>query len=295
MSHFSVLVLGEDVEGQLAPFDENKETPRYVKYTKAELIEKTRKEIEDYKNGLYAKYIADPVKYSEGMAEDNGHLVYVRDEFPKKLEFTDEELYQEGLRWYEPEDIGAEGEVYSEYNPQSKWDWYEVGGRWAGKLVIKPEFQHLYEKPNFSWGWDEDSKQKALKDYRTDSAQKGHIDWERMFDREMYEDALKIWEIKVEGRTPVDSAERKLVEWEYTKEYFTSYYKDIVDFATDRASFRTYAVLNENGWFEAGQMGWFGCSNSTPDSERDYRDGWYDRFIAPLSDDTLITIVDCHI
>ena len=49
MSHFAVLVIGDNIDEQLAKFDENLETPRYVKYTKEQLIAEKRKEIEDYK------------------------------------------------------------------------------------------------------------------------------------------------------------------------------------------------------------------------------------------------------
>ena len=42
MSHFAVMVIGEDQEKQLAPFDENIELPCYVAYTKQQLIDKKR-------------------------------------------------------------------------------------------------------------------------------------------------------------------------------------------------------------------------------------------------------------
>jgi hypothetical protein len=71
-------------------------------------------------------------------------------------------------------------------NPQAKWDWFEVGGRWAGFFHIKPEFRHLYQntKPNFSWGWKDDPKamNEVLAQRRVDSALKGHVDWDFMMD-----------------------------------------------------------------------------------------------------------------
>lgn len=33
--------------------------------------------------------------------------------------------------------LDAEGNVLSTYNPKSKWDWWEVGGRWDGYLTLK--------------------------------------------------------------------------------------------------------------------------------------------------------------
>jgi hypothetical protein len=66
--------------------------PRYVKHTKEELIVEEKQSIEEYKNGTYAQYLADPVKYAEGKSEN--HVKYVSEDFPKKLEMNDEEIYQ---------------------------------------------------------------------------------------------------------------------------------------------------------------------------------------------------------
>lgn len=35
------------------------------------------------------------------------------------------------------EDVDEDGNEWSTYNPKSKWDWYEVGGRWGGLLENK--------------------------------------------------------------------------------------------------------------------------------------------------------------
>lgn len=136
MSHFTVMVIGNDPESQLAPFDESIEMPRYVKYTKEQLIEKAKKWNEDYKNGTYAEYLENPVKYAENCGNVR-HLEYLKTEFPLKLKMTDEELYQNEIEGYDPDEISPEGGVYSTYNPKSKWDWYELGGRWQGMIKTK--------------------------------------------------------------------------------------------------------------------------------------------------------------
>lgn len=135
MSHFTVLVIGPDPEEQLKPFDETLEMDRYVQNTKAEIIEKGRKEIEDYKNTTYAEFLNDQQAYAKDHSKE--HVAFLENEFPKKLTWSDEEVYQDGIRWYEPEDIGPDGEVYSTSNPNSKWDWYTLGGRWQGFFKCK--------------------------------------------------------------------------------------------------------------------------------------------------------------
>lgn len=115
----------------LRKFDENRDVPVYVKYTREGLIEHGRKEIEDYKNGRYAEYLADPEKYVQAHGSQNPrHIDYITREFPKRLDWTDEQVYAEQIQFYEDSEIGENGEVYSTYNPHSKWDWYQVGGRW---------------------------------------------------------------------------------------------------------------------------------------------------------------------
>jgi len=68
---------------------------------------------------------------------NKAHIDYLENEFPKKLTWTDEELYQYGIDGYDTEDIGTDGEVYSTYNPNSKWDWFVLGGRWSGSIQLK--------------------------------------------------------------------------------------------------------------------------------------------------------------
>lgn len=155
MSHFTITValpaevpadkaaLQEALETALAPFDENIEMDRYVSYTKEQLIVKAKENRENYKNGLYAQYLTDPAGYV-AKCHNASHLEYISKAFPDKLTWDDERLYVEELKYYDSEDIGSEGEVYSTYNPQSKWDWWVVGGRWGGTWRFKSPVDYDY-------------------------------------------------------------------------------------------------------------------------------------------------------
>ena len=137
MSHFIVYVFQKDrdYEELLAPYDEELVMPPYIKYTREQAIAKIRKDIEDYKNGWYAEYLKDPEAYKKNCNER--HLNYIENEFPKRLKWTDEECYQELRSRYEDEDVDVNGNIWASYNPNSKWDWYSVGGRWEGCLINK--------------------------------------------------------------------------------------------------------------------------------------------------------------
>ena len=142
MSHFTVFVFSEnegaDLEELLAPYDENLDVPKYVEYTKEQAIAHEREEIEGYKDSwIYKEYIKDPEKYKAEHADNPAHIKYLEVEYPKRLKWTDEQCYEEIRSWYEDDMVDDEGNLYSKYNPKSKWDWYEIGGRWDGALVSK--------------------------------------------------------------------------------------------------------------------------------------------------------------
>ena len=56
---------------------------------------------------------------------------------------TKEQLYREAIKWHgaEPEMINKNGDLLTTYNPESKWDWWEIGGRWKNKLILKKGFE----------------------------------------------------------------------------------------------------------------------------------------------------------
>jgi hypothetical protein len=218
------MVIGEAPEAQLAPFDENLELLRYQEKTKAELIQESKDSIEHYRKGVYAEYLKNPEEYAKDARPQ--HLNYLKEEFPKKLEWTDEEHYKYATSWYEPENIDEEGNVYSTCNPQAKWDWYSLGGRWSGLIKLK----------------------------------EGAVGTEGMsgvFNNE----------------TGIDQARKG----------------DI----TNINEIKTYAVIKNGKWHERGQMGWFGMASN--EKEVDVWDKQIEELLADVSDDTLISIYDCHI
>ena len=94
------------------------------------------KEIEDFKNSTYTEYLKDPLTYEEKCKNEN-HINYLKNEFPKKLNWTDDECYKYEAQLYEKDMIDKNGDLLSTDNPNSKWDWYQTGGRWCGYLTKK--------------------------------------------------------------------------------------------------------------------------------------------------------------
>ena len=140
MSHFCVYVFHDkntSIDTLLAPYDENLVVEPYVEYNKEEAIAKVRKEIEDYKNGPYAEYIKNPEEYEKKYKCTKKYIEFLKNEFPKKINWTDDQCYDDMKEDYDSDMIDKDGNLLSKYNPKSKWDWYEVGGRWCGGIPMK--------------------------------------------------------------------------------------------------------------------------------------------------------------
>jgi len=317
MSHFTVLVIGENPEEQLAPFDENLDLPRYVKGTKEQLIKEVREEIAAYDKDVYQKYLKDPIKYSSKCTNDD-HIKYLKNEFPKRLKWTDEECYKHAIRYYDEEEIGENGELYSTRNNQSKWDWYSLGGRWAGFFTLRAGAQGVqghHRAKDFASITGDFVEDIPL--VRVDQCYKKDIDIDRMrleeradaiLDYQKFLIALKgeqlppKWSKFLEQYEDIDDASEsysKLTsvknlryagfwDWEQFLVGEERYIQDRVD-----QVITTFAVIKDGKWYERGEMGWWAVVTNEKD-----RDAWIKEFndlFNSLPDDTLLSMFDCHI
>lgn len=251
MSHYTVAVFtkkGKSVEDLLAPYDENIEVAPYVSETKEEIIAEAKERKE---------------RVLKRMEEDPDFEV---DDYARKYLNckTDEDFYKACT--YDDEEYDVNGGRLSTYNPNSKWDWYSIGGRWDGLLKTKDG-----HKVN----------ECLVKDLDLTP------------DKKEYDEAIRFWELVVEEQ-PLRDGEEKPFNW-YKKEYYIERYGTKENYAKLKCQIYTYAVLMPNGiWYEPGQMGWFGISGATIDQEKEWDEN-YHKFLEEAEDDWTITIVDCHI
>lgn len=261
MSHFTVLVIGKNVDEQLWPFweldlseDEVKKDPRaeFIGDIKQEELEEKFKEFLEKEKEYLEK---NEIKY-ESATE------WVRDWFGYKFNT----------------ELGAWG-YYK--NPQQKWDWYSVGGRWSGYFTLKNGAEGSLGEPGI-YGREEENE----KPNKADQAKKGDIDWQAMKDEKLVR-ARKTWE-EVQSKEDQIPSQMKYLTYGITDDdTLDTYLKRIDKFPT------TYAVVKDGKWYEKGEMGWWGIStNEKSDSEWDTE---FKKLIDDLPDDTLLTIVDCHI
>lgn len=255
MSHFTVLVIGENPEKQLAPFHEYECT---------------------------------------GIKDE--HVVFIEnDEYE-----IDEETGKKG-HWT---------------NPNSKWDWYSLGGRWAGFFTLKPNkigIQGHHRAKDFAK--IDGTTVEDLPAIKVDQCLKGDIDFDRMALEERI-DAIKDyqefltalngepfppdWDEFRDGCKSVDEARELYSEIQSVKNLrksriydFDNFLKSESQYVEDRVNkiVNTFAVIKDGKWYERGNMGWWGIVLN----EKDSWDIQFKELFNSIPDDVLLSVYDCHI
>ena len=254
MSHFTVGVITRDpcnVDYLLRPYDENG-TDYYIK----ELYMSKEDYINSYKN-----------------------------EHPDTT-LTDEQIYETANDMY----TGVEEDgIYDYYNPDAKWDWYEIGGRWPNSLKVKKDAQF-----NMGGHYGKMGTPEGKGRYRwVDAAPLCEIEWDLMntISPEQKKKASEFWDKYVLNQDPNYDA-----KFAYKREYYLDRYKTKEEYIKRTNIFTTHDLLVEDReWITVGDMGWFGCDGSTYDSETDYIKQFYDIVKAPEYQNYWFVVVDCHI
>jgi hypothetical protein len=115
-------------------------------------------------------------------------------------------------------------------------------------------------------------------------ARKGDVDWEKMHLHD-YDIYIRTWEIAMEGEPPLNDIEKNIKKnMGNMKEYFM-FFGDKNTYASHCSAFWGYAFVSEDaGWqdlsYEKNQIEWV--------------NGFYDTYIKPLDDNTLLTIFECR-
>lgn len=148
MSHFTVLVVGADPELQLKPFQENNmgDCPEefmqfndteddYLKQYNEQSTEKAQLPDGRMVNTFDAEY----------KEFQNKELLTVR-EVPFKETYSSFEEFMKEWCGYSKRDEKTNRFGYWE-NPNKKWDWYQLGGRWTGYFKLKPNTPGTIGKP----------------------------------------------------------------------------------------------------------------------------------------------------
>lgn len=194
-------------------------------------------------------------------------------------EQTDDERYAELIK---DEDGGYE--YYS--NPNARWDWWTVGGRWNEEMPVK------------TGGGKNIAQIKDVVLTKEDPEK-----------REYY---ARVWDyltgVVSDEDTPDNirvyyASEKRVFGTEYwvnkygSKEQYieTKMLEDYIESIESEALFAPYAFVDKDGkWHEPGTMGWFGMSDATEETYADYYAEWR-KYVENCNPDDYIVLLDCHI
>lgn len=370
MSHFSVLVIGPNVEQQLAPYHEFECTGIDDQYVQE--IDETEDRRDEFKTAKRSvvrcpngelispyddRFYRDPTEAeakeigpTAGTGSARGLYYSSRDwgdgrgyrskvhhipEDHEKLELPFDN-FRDYLRDYceinevsidHPLDLkekhkyhytrivnGDVDKVIRRTNPNAEWDWWVVGGRYSGLLKVKPGARGQLGKKGVLGSCISDGPGRA------DVATKRDIDFDGMRD-EAGDQAAARWDRASTGRLgltwlpwpqvrekhpgnidaarveyhaqPGVKATQEAMDnpWDGVDEYLADR-DEYIQAARDRA-ISTYAIVKDSQWHAKGEMGWWGMSNDKiTQSEWNLR---INELLDGLPDDTLLTVVDCHI
>lgn len=273
MSHFTVMVVGEDPYSELAPFNENVFYPRH--------------ELERYKK-LYEQKNDDRT-FAEFLSFRYSFVPIIKGcEIPKEKSYFVIEK-------------GEVTDVVLNYNPEGKWDWCSLGGRWSDFLLLKErdengerqwadeglkkdiDFEGMIKDSVDSLSEDYDQKFKLIEPYLNEP----YITYKEIEKKEP--DANKVSDIY---------REQPIVKAFYEQE--SNRFDDIDRYLMPKDEFiernkynciTTFAFVHKGVWHERGEMGYFAVV-SNPDKNWDYK---FMKLLDAVGDDELISIFDCHI
>lgn len=297
MSHFLVMVIGDNPEEQLAPFHQ------------FECI------------GVNDQYIQDVDKTEDVLSSYENY----KDEYPTILDYLKdcyggevvpfgEEPNVEGEHKYGYVSLNEEGtvnKVIIRTNPNYKWDWYQLGGDWSGAFIkLKEGATGFLGEGSLVTGNEAGVDQAYLKDIdfdaiekeARDSANKRYSEVASLFEdntiprleirwKDMFIEGSEYKDLPVEKKREIYNSQEALkIAREkisnllfFELENYQCSQEEFVKKEVSR-SFSPFAIVKDGEWFE----------KSDEKHQKDW-DKEVLEIIKELPGDTLISFFDCHI
>ena len=271
MSHFTVGVvipgtykeyeLYDAVEKALAPFDEKIEMEPYIEEYKFDIIGRLKREKEEIVS-LAELLLSDENEFDRVYPRYNKG--WIKDRYETIKDMTDMQLYEEETKYHKSDgNIDDDGNILSTYNPESKWDYWLIGGRWSNLVATRDPEGNIVGS-----------------DY---SRFKNIIFIDTYYKKEgldSKEDLLSKYMLDPDFREDIDDHYQNIDEF-------------IKEIETPKSL--TYAMLIDGSWIEPGKMGWFAVSDATDTSREQYEKTIVEYLDSKKDSEDWLIIVDCHI
>lgn len=276
MSHFSVLVIldkeqSKDVEGSveklLLPFSENMEVEPYDEEcwcvgskARVEANEQAQRELGSWETWRQ-RFHAQPQEKRSSLDAWKKYTAPLS-ELEAKLEKA-HPLH--GKPNAKCEECKGTGTRQSTRNPDSQWDWYEIGGRWTGKLTDYDPEKDPRNIESCQWcGGTGKRNDKLGREAR-----------------------------KADPKYTCNGCDGKGKKVKWPTEW-AKYAGDIQPMENIKLDFSSFAFLTPGGeWIQRGKMGWWGMVSDETDEK-----AWKKTcatIMAKFTNGHVGVIVDCHI
>ena len=182
---------------------------------------------------------------------------YAEEQLEELIMEDDDDFYADLIAGYETDE---DGNAVSRMNPEGKFIAATRGGSFAQPFILKD----------------------GTTSY---SAKKSDIDWAQFhMNPEFINLYERTWEMCVDGLTPVSDMDKQVYENMKDKQDYFEKFKDKEEYVTSCSSFWAFAFLSQADiWLDA---------DDCPVSQFEWMSTYYDRFIKPLPDDTVLTIFE---
>jgi hypothetical protein len=182
--------------------------------------------------------------------------------------------------------------VIDRTNPNKKWDWWTVGGRWSGKFLSRNgEKCDTVRVGNIDIAGMQDLAEKRVREEHADLLLKcpgltfSWMPWSEV--REAHKENIDVAREVYHAQPEIEMMKKARI-WE-CDEFLVPLEKRVED--ARKYVCGTFAVLKDNEWIEKGRMGWWACVS-------DEKEDWpqiFARVWDSIRDDQWVTMVDCHI
>lgn len=346
MSHFSVVVCTDDpssLDKIMAPWDEGREVEPYRRYEDGGpedywLYCFLKRTADNYADGTGIKpYKPDEIGWSsasskktpEQQREEQRQDAEVFASLPSPITWADiAKLHNERYGDDDSSPLlvsedGLRGYTMSTYNPDSKWDYWRIGGRWGGYFTYRAECAAQVIKPERGW----DSPQ-TIMPLHCDGGPKSALDLAAMREEKAAEARKRYAEYQATVAGTPDAlpwsvfaenvSEGSGYTWDQAREEYHSQPRvqalKGTDFQWEDDVIATYGkpgalyaeqaraqavpgfatVTLDGRWMAPGHMGCFAATDATEASRIGYWEA-ANAYIEALPESTFLVALDCHI